>query len=621
MGNIKVLSAEVAGRIAAGEVIERPASVLKELVENSIDANATRIRVYAEQGGQKLLQVIDNGCGMDRQDTMLCLEAHATSKIQEESDVGQIHTLGFRGEALPSISSVSRFHLQTRTADSLEGTEIIVNYGKIEDLRACGCAPGSNIKVAYLFGNLPARRKFLKGPATEDTHIEETILLLALSRPDIAFELQLNGRQVIRVTAAQDIAARTAMLLGKDAFEAMLPVNYCEDNLHVYGYISKPGFTRNNRREQRVIVNGRVATADTVYFAIRDTYDTLILKGRYPAVVLYLDLAPERVDVNVHPTKHEVRFREPMRIANIISAALRQALRGLPGGAELPIPEPGQQNDTRQASVTVPRLDSVSPAVTAAAPVPMPVAPPPRPAAWPVPALQPSLPLPIPPPAKSIFSQPEGTHTDNSQTSEQEAAIAPEPAAGNAVLSALAIKGMLGPRHLLAESPGGLVIVDLRAAHQRILFEQLLKNLQGNQVTRQQLLLPVTLNLSPEESKFLSASLEHFQSLGFYLEPFGGHTYIITAVPASLPSQDYASILRDIIEDLRTSNLTNRQNAIHLAQIACKHAIRSNETPNEAEQKYLLRDLIHCEMPYSCPNGHPTMVHITYSELEKRFKY
>lgn len=608
MGSIKVLSAEVAGRIAAGEVIERPASVLKELVENSIDAGATRIRVNSEQGGQKLLQVIDNGCGMDRQDAMLCLEAHATSKIREESDVGQIHTLGFRGEALPSISSVSRFLLQTRTADSLTGTEIIVNYGKIENISDCGCAPGCNIKVSHLFGNLPARRKFLKGPATEDSHIEETMRLLALSRPDIAFELHLNGRAALQVTAAQDIAARTAMLLGKDAFAAMLPVNYSEDGLHIYGYISKPGFTRNNRREQRIIVNGRAATADTVYFAIRDTYDTLILKGRYPSVVLYLDLAPERVDVNVHPTKHEVRFREPMRIANIISAALRQALRGLPGGAEL-----------QSAVPSPPPLSSSAPAAgshSSASGGTLPVAGPPSAAAWQAPALQPALPLSLPPSPRSALSQLE-TPSPDSVSPELPEAAAPDSSAG---LSSMSIKGILGTRHLLAEGPGGLVIVDLRAARQRIIFEKLLKNLQNSKVERQQLLLPLTLNLSPEESKFLAGSLAHFQSLGFYLEPFGGNTYIITAVPASLPGQDYASILRDIIDDMRTSNLTNRQNAIHLAQIACRHAVRSTAVPNADEQKYILQELIHCEMPYTCPNGNPTMVHITYSELEKRFK-
>ncbi len=607
MSVIKVLSAEVAGRIAAGEVIERPASVMKELVENSIDAGATRVRVLAEQGGQRLLQVIDNGCGMDRQDALLCLEAHATSKIREESDVGQIHTLGFRGEALPSISSVSRFHLQTRQADSLEGTEIIVNYGQIEDVRECGCAPGTNIKVAYIFGNLPARRKFLKGPATDDSHLEETMLLLALSRPDIAFELHLNGRLVLQVTSSQDIAARTAMLLGKDAFTAMLPVDYVEDRVNVYGYISKPGFTRNTRHEQRVIVNGRAATADSVYFGIRDAYDTLIPKGRYPAVVLYIDLEPDRVDVNIHPTKHEVRFRDSMKISAIIAAALRQALRSMPGGTEVvstqligqPFPEQRQIPSDARPDVA-----------------PVPFVPPP---------LQPGLPLPVPPRTPAGNNVPL-TPTPCSLPQPVQPAPSPEaiPAPGRAatgnLLQSLQIRCRLGKKYLLAESTAGLVIVDLAATQQRILFERLLKNLQSSKIPQQQLLLPITVNLSPDESKLLQAGLEHFQALGFSLEHFGGHSFLITALPANLPDQDFATTLRDIIDDLRNNNLTNRQNAVHLAQVASRHAIRVKDQLSENDLHCLLRDLTHCEMPYACPAGHPTMVHMTWSELDKRFK-
>ena len=314
MSIIRVLSAEVAGRIAAGEVVERPASVVKELVENSIDAGATRIRVAAEQGGQRLIQVTDNGCGMDRDDAIMCFEAHATSKISTEADVGQIKSLGFRGEAIPSISSVSRFILQTRRKEDDVGTEIVVDNGAIRDVQDCGCAPGTNIKVAHLFGNLPARRKFLKGPDTEDGHIEEMVLQLALARPDISFSLVLNNREVIRASATSDLGARILMLLGKDVYEAMLPVNYQEDGVSVRGFISKPGFTRVSRRDQRTIVNGRTATADTVFFAIRDAYDTLVVKGRYPSTVLYIDLPPDRVDVNVHPTKREVRFRDPRQV-------------------------------------------------------------------------------------------------------------------------------------------------------------------------------------------------------------------------------------------------------------------------------------------------------------------
>ncbi len=604
MSVIQVLSAEVAGRIAAGEVIERPASVMKELVENSIDAGATRIRVLAEQGGQRLLQVIDNGCGMDRQDAMLCLEAHATSKIREESDVGQIRTLGFRGEALPSISSVSRFQLQTRQADSLEGTEIIVNYGQIEDVRDCGCAPGTNIKVAYIFGNLPARRKFLKGPATDDRHLEETMLLLALSRPDIAFELHLNGRLVLQVTSSQDIAARTAMLLGKDAFAAMLPVDYVEDRVHVYGYISKPGFTRSTRHEQRIIVNGRAATADTVYFGIRDAYDTLIPKGRYPAVVLYIDLESDRVDVNIHPTKHEVRFRDSMRISAILAAALRQALRSMPGGAEAvstqaigqPFPEPTQTP-----------LTGVQPVA------PVPFVPPP---------MQPGLPLPVPPrtaPGNSIPLVPPGNPPPVVQAA-PEPMPSPGHSSGGNLLQTLQIRCRLGKKYLLAESSAGLVIVDLAAAQQRILFERLLKNLQSTKIPQQQLLLPITVNLSPDESKLLHAGLQHFQALGFSIEHFGGHSFLITALPANLPDQDFATTLRDIIDDLRNNSLSNRQNAMHLAQVASRHAIRVKDQLSENDLHCLMRDLTRCEMPYACPAGHPTMIHLTWSELEKRFK-
>ncbi|MDD2478190.1 MAG: DNA mismatch repair endonuclease MutL, partial [Candidatus ainarchaeum sp.] len=334
MSIIRVLPAEIVGRIAAGEVIERPASVVKELVENAIDAGATRIRVNAEQGGQRMIQVIDNGCGMDRDDALLCLETHATSKITRDGDVGQIHTLGFRGEALPSIASVSRFLLQTRQADNVTGTEVTVDFGTIRDVRECGCAPGTNIRVGQLFANLPARRRFLKGPDTEDGHIEEMLLMLALSRPELSLTLTLNGREQLRANACTQLGERVAMLLGQDTFAAMLPVDYEENGVFVRGFVSRPGFTRSSRREQRVFINGRAAAAETVYFAIRDAFDTLVMKGRYPGAVLYIDLAPERVDVNIHPAKREVRFRDPRETGNIIAAAIRRALRSMPGGSE-----------------------------------------------------------------------------------------------------------------------------------------------------------------------------------------------------------------------------------------------------------------------------------------------
>ena len=322
MGNIHIMPPDVVGRIAAGEVVERPASVLKELVENSIDARATTIRINVEQGGHKLVQVIDNGCGMDRADALLCLEAHATSKISCNGDVGHIATLGFRGEAIPSIASVSRFDLQTRRAEDAVGTEVVVDYGIIRDQRDCGCAPGTNIRVQQLFGNLPARRKFLKGPETEEGYIEEMVRLLALARPEVTISLFLNGREAMRSNATNDIGQRVASILGRDTFASMLPVEYSENEVKVRGYVTTPGFTRSSKRDQRIIINGRAASADTVYFAIRDSYDSLVMKGRYPGAVLYIDLPADRVDVNVHPTKREVRFREMREIGNIVSGKI-----------------------------------------------------------------------------------------------------------------------------------------------------------------------------------------------------------------------------------------------------------------------------------------------------------
>ena len=628
MSIIRVLSAEVAGRIAAGEVVERPASVVKELVENSIDAGATRIRIAAEQGGQRLIQVTDNGCGMDRDDAIMCFEAHATSKISTEADVGQIKSLGFRGEAIPSISSVSRFILQTRRKEDDVGTEIVVDNGAIRDVQDCGCAPGTNIKVAHLFGNLPARRKFLKGPDTEDGHIEEMVLQLALARPDISFSLVLNNREVIRASATSDLGARILMLLGKDVYEAMLPVNYQEDGISIRGFISKPGFTRVSRRDQRTIVNGRTATADTVFFAIRDAYDTLVVKGRYPSTVLYIDLPPDRVDVNVHPTKREVRFRDPRQVGGVIAAAIRASLRQLQGGedpsmqpspvqlppAELindfpPLPEvkpqPVENKPSPSKKIAPPSSVAPAPAVVATPytlPAPQPFKPEPQQISLPLPDRPASVNPPASPPKPADTPAPQPSRPVNSD------------------LASLRICGRLGNRHLLAESANGLVIIDLRAAHQRILFEKLLANLKEQKIPQQPLLIPVTINFGQEEARFLNSQVKHFQSLGFTIEHFGGTSFIVTAVPASYPNQDISQTLRDIIDDLRQSRTTNIQSAIHIAQAACRHAISLKANLTEKEVNQLIFDLARATMPYADPNGNPTMIHITYSELEKRFK-
>ncbi|MCQ2402695.1 MAG: DNA mismatch repair endonuclease MutL [Lentisphaeria bacterium] len=640
MGIIHVLPAEIAGRIAAGEVIERPASVIKELVENSIDAGATRIRVLTEQGGQKMMQVIDDGKGMDQQDAMLCLEAHATSKISEEGDVGQIRTLGFRGEALPSIASVSRFEMQTRPAGQLSGTEVVVNNGAIQEMRECGCAPGTSIKVQYLFGNLPARRKFLKSPSTEDDYIQEMILLLSLTRPDISFELIQNGRAVLRAPASSYIAGRVEMLLGKDAFAAMLPVEYAEDGIHVYGFISKPGFTRSNRRDQRMVVNGRTASAETLFFAIREAYDSLVTKGRYPGVVLYVDIAPERVDVNVHPTKREVRFREPLKVSQVVGAALRQALRGMaipcettqrevsvsskPSGVEQPAlvdttPEKPALVDTMPQAPVAPQPKT--PAVPAAPVLPERPATPAAPTSR---LFQPvQAPLPFAPEVPDAVQKPISGHPlGNAVPGGLASGAAEEKSSpGNSVThDEFRLLCLMRKEYLLAEDDGGLVVVNIRAASQRIIFERLLANLKKKDVPRQALLLPVTLHLAPDEARLLTREIPFFQSLGYGVEEFGANAFLITAVPPDLPDKDLGATIRDILADLRQESVTNRQSAIHLAQLASRHAVRRNERLAREEQEQLLKELMHCDMPYTDPAGLPTMIHITYGELSKRFR-
>ena len=650
------MSSDVVGRIAAGEVVERPASVLKELVENSIDAGSTTIRINIEKGGHKLIQVIDNGCGMDRSDALLCLETHATSQITDGGDVGRISTLGFRGEAIPSIASVSRFNLQTRRREDEVGTEVVVEFGKIRDAQDCGCAPGTNIRVAQLFANMPARRKFLKGPDTEDGYIEEMVRLLALARPDVTMVLSLNGRETIRANATSDIGQRVAAVLGRDMFASMIPLDYTEQGISVRGFVTLPGFTRSSRRDQRVIINGRAASADNIFFAIRDAYESLIMKGRYPGTVIYLDMPPEMVDVNVHPTKREVRFREGRLVEQIVGAAIRRALRQMPGGVEattLPGVQPLEPNLPPQAPATGANglppmagantpcegMDGASEGVqTSASPVPqvagdgaqavprsgMPQAgttppearplsapmPPPQVAA--LPPVQLGLDLHLPPPGGK--GQPViASEQENGDSGIHTTAV-------RSTLRNFRLIGRLGVRFVVAECDTGLVLVNLRAAHQRILFEKMMVEMNKRAMPQQQLLLPATLALSADDSRFLKAEYKRFQQLGFQIEPFGGNTFIVSAIPAGFDNQDIAEMVRDIIDDLRRSSVTNRQSAIHLAQTACRHAVSAKANLSDEEIKALMEGLSHCEMPYTCPNGHPTMVHITYAELEKRFE-
>ncbi len=628
MGNIRILPTETANRIAAGEVVERPASAVKELVENAIDAGAKKITVKIENGGRKLIQVIDDGHGMDQEDAMLALEAHATSKIQDFFDIDRIQTLGFRGEALPSIAGVSRFRLQTRTKEATAGTEVTVDTGAIRDVRECGCPTGTCVTVRHLFANLPARRKFLRSVATEQGHIQEMILLQALSHPEIGFELFLDQTPALRVTPAKDLSTRMRMLLGKEIGEAMIEVDYQEDNVSIHGFVGRPGITRSSRREQRFFVNGRPASADPLYFAVRDAYHTLVMKGRYPPVVLYLQLPPEEVDVNVHPTKREIRFRDGRRVGRLTAAAVRRALRELTSDMVAPSRFP---EDTYKGFSAGPS-ESGAPSSTAF-------------------SSKDHAPSEAKTDSPAASTPPSPEHTgmpvDNSLKSEQTAAgrqesqqtESPETlpfinsggdpdrittsasAFSHSRLRDLRVIGIFRKLYLLAEGPDGLVLIDHHAAHERVLYEKILAQAKSEALNSQSLLLPVSLEFSPADASMLNRNLKTFRRLGFQIEPFGGGAFLISGVPPHLPKENIAGMMRDLLDELQTSSSVSniRLDEQRIAQAACKHAVRAEEKLNQEEIQKLLSDLVQTEMPYTCPHGRPVMINLPHSEIEKRF--
>ncbi|MCF7853417.1 MAG: DNA mismatch repair endonuclease MutL [Candidatus Pacebacteria bacterium] len=609
MSHIRILPEDLANRIAAGEVIERPASVVKELVENAIDAGAARIVVETRRGGRQLVHVTDDGCGMDRDDALLSIEAHATSKITDAYDIDRITTLGFRGEALPSIAAVSRFRLRTRSHEDVAGVELFMDGGTLRDVRDCGCPPGTSVRVQNLFHNLPARRKFLRSAKTEDQHIQEAVLLQALAHPGTAFELIMDERPVLNVGGSTDMGDRVGMLLGRDVFRAMIPVGYTEDDVVVEGFVARPGMTRSNRREQRAFVNGRSAQSDAIYFGIRDAYHTLVMKGRYPPAVLYLSMPPERVDVNVHPTKREVRFRDARTVSQIVAAAIRHALRALAASSPAP-----SRETLRPHGQSQPQTASHAPAPVQQQ----------RFSQWRTRDMDPGTPVGIQPgaggPTWDRSAEPR-CNTDGPAPEEGHLPKGPSPsAATREEIRHLRVLGVFRELYLIAEGPSGLVLVDQHAAHERILFERLLASARSQDGTSQSLLLPVTVELAPADSALLNRNQDHFTRLGFAIEPFGGDTFLITGVPGHFPQENVAGMLRDILDDMRESpGNVSRPDDIRVAQAACKHAVRSEDPLSKREIDQLLRDLAEAEMPYTCPHGRPVMINIPVLELEKRF--
>jgi DNA mismatch repair protein MutL len=619
MGRIALLPEEVASQVAAGEVVERPASVVKELVENSLDAGATRIEIAIARGGSSLVRVVDNGVGMDRDDALLSLERHATSKIRTGNDLANIHTLGFRGEALPSIASVSRFRLATRPSDAIEGTEILVNGGKIETVRACGEAPGTLVEAKHLFYNLPARRKFLRTENTETSHVQHQLMLQALGHPEVGFVLLRDQAVIFQLPPTQSLATRISDLRGDEIMKQLVEIDAAAvDGISIRGFLGKAGVSRPTRAEQIIFVNGRAVENLTIQHALREGYHTALMKGQYPLVFLFLDLDPADVDVNVHPAKREVRFRNPDVIRQALAETVRKTL------------DSDRGNWSR--AFTSPRS---SPVANAADFAPSPLA---SPASG-----EPVAPLV---PLVEQFALRKDWHEFPQAQQEKDGLVSLEinpsetavPVAPEAQRDALStsfsqdgrgtatsefrLLGVLGKLYILMENEEGLVLVDQHAAHERILFERLRRETETAGVPCQRLLIPIVLRLPPKDHDWLLLNAPSLQKMGFSVEPFGESTLKIDGIPQFLRIEDPANTIRQLVDELRS--LTSSTSRLRLgedviAKTVCRYAVKANDHLHSAEIGQLVKDLLACELPYCCPHGRPTMIQIGYSELEKKF--
>ena len=638
MSRINLLPERIYNKIAAGEVVERPASVLKELLENSLDAHATRISVRVQKAGSDLIAVTDNGDGMDPDDALLCFEAHATSKIKEETDLFAITTMGFRGEALPSIASVSKIPLRTRRAELPEGCEVVIQGGKMISDRPAGCAPGTEIIVRDLFFNTPARRKFLRSAGTEEHHIAEMMTSLALAHPDIAFELKIDNRLFFSSPAASDLMPRIRELFGRDYADAMLPLAGGLNGVEVTGYIAGRSFTRTTRSEQRIFVNGRPVESQGIYRAIRDGCGPVLDRGRYQPCILFIRMDPALVDVNVHPAKREVRFAREFEVAAAVRNAVAEAMRE--AGAAAAAPEVVYVPEPRQVSVPVaPVPDSRMPETFAEPKNTPSVSSVPQTS---VPAAEDDLSdlseldrilkksfLDYTPQSQQAVlrkaSELPGFSNEEPEPEPKPAAPSPavpksadEPAKTSGGSLGLRVIGILNNTYIIAEKPDGLILIDQHAAHERVLFERILKGVDGS--LSQRLLIPVTLELSRSETMFVRRHADLLEKIGFEAEPFGTNTIKLNAIPAALSQDSSGAMFKDMLGRLVEGGAPGeRVDYEQVAMCACKAAVKANDALTMEEALALLRQLSYCDLPFACPHGRPTILNISMKEIERRF--
>jgi len=593
MGKVKVMTDSLASQVAAGEVVERPSSAVKELIENSLDAGAKTIDVIVERGGKALIRVVDDGEGMSRSDSILSIERHATSKLISSSDLNNISTFGFRGEALPSIASISRFRLSSRRHDALVGTEILINGGKMQEIRESGDAPGTLVEIRSLFFNVPARKKFLKTDSTEISRIETVVRVAAISRFDVGFSLRHGKREIFKLGPATKSIDRILDLIGPDYANGLIKIDYKigpESNFKLTGWVSAPGVTVTNRKTQFVFVNDRPVDSALIRAACREAYKGMTERGTHPLIFLFLDIDPREVDVNIHPSKKEIKFRNEKHIQSEIESAIVKSLRSfasrsLSEGRVASISSTSEEEDSiielsksKEEPIELAQILNDSPIDISS---------------FDFGALQEKI-------SKRLDAESDQTEDQTFQ-----------------------ILGVLQNKYIIIENKEGLLLLHKRAAHERILYEKALKQIEDNEVLNSQpLLVPVTLNLMPEDYQVALDSIELLKSIGVEIGDFGNNSIKIDALPSVFSGDDSGGFVSSIINELKDSgsSAATRMGLAELAKSLSAKAALYCESRAAEEMNALVSDLLRCDMPYVDTRGRSTMVELSMSEINRRFE-
>ncbi len=587
MGKIRILSELVANKIAAGEVVERPASIVKELVENSLDAGADRIEIEIRHGGKSLIRVADNGSGMSAEDAQLAIQRHATSKIEKAEDLDNVSSFGFRGEALPSIAAVSRFTLQTRAADASTGTELVVEGGKLAKAKECPAAAGTVVEIRDLFFNTPARRKFLKQDTTEFGHILDTVTCLALANLHVRFVLASDGKKVLDLVPTRDLSVRAAAVLGDDWAKQTIPVQGEIPHAKLSGLIGKPSMASGNRAQQFLFINRRWVKAYGLSYGLQAGYHGLLMQHQFPAAILFLDLNPQYVDVNVHPTKQQVRLSHEAVIKTMIERAVAGALKQ---NGDL-TPSFREKSEIPSGSFMKTRFQEPS------------------------------------------FGFEERMASHDAPLKVAEAVVADvmmrkvDASAPLEIGKGLKITRVLGQIHrtyFLAETEEGYVIVDQHAAHERVMFEVLMKNFESERPATQGLLMEEVIELHPRQVEILKKKIGFLVKLGFDIELFGERAFVVRGLPFILKDENPVTIIKQFVDEEEAgktqTGLKGAQEDV-AAMIACKRrSVKAADPLTLPAMEALLGQLALCKNPFNCPHGRPSIVKYSLSDLEKQFK-